>query len=298
MTEYLKQRYNDGMIVCMGEILVDMINEEGQGFVPHLGGAPFNVAVGAHRNDADCTFVGTVGDDLWGDYIIKQSGEYGVKCHIARDNMHATPLAFVTIQAGERTFGFVRKDAADSYLDMAALCELLPKANVLHMGSLPLSTEVGRQRMCQAVKQAHDLGVKVSFDVNLRDGIWTSPDQCKQETLQMIRQCDLIKMSEEEWTKLSPEIEDIVEHKPNKAICVTLGAEGALLYKDCYQSYVPGVQVEAVDTTGAGDAFWGSMLASIDKLGREYLLSHEDLVGMIEKANNYAAMSVTHFGAI
>ena len=60
------------MIVCVGEILADMIGEEKDGSVFYeqkAGGAPFNVACAAKKFGAEVFFVGSVGDDLIGNRV-------------------------------------------------------------------------------------------------------------------------------------------------------------------------------------------------------------------------------------
>ena len=285
------------MILSIGEILVDMIDREGTGYVPHLGGAPFNVAVGVTRAGGQAAFCGSVGRDTWGDFVKKECAKYGVDTHLTQDPDRNTTLAFVKLDKGERSFGFVRKNGADAFLDADSIQAQLANASILHIGSLPLSEETGRAVVEQAIAIAKAKGIRTSFDVNLRECVWADNKERDRVSLQIVKECDLVKLNEEEWNDL-PEMEHIVEEYPGKAIVVTLGAEGAILYKDGYQSFVPSIPVEAIDTTGAGDAFWGSLLAQVDQFGKDLYLSHEDLVAMIEVANEYGARAVSHFGAI
>ncbi len=277
--------------------MVDMVKQGMEGFVPHLGGAPFNVAVGASRCGAKTAFCGTVGNDLWGDYIVKEVLSFGVDSRIAKVD-RATTMAFVTIDKGERSFGFMRSDGADSYLDVEMINGLIKQGDIVHLGSLPLSCKVGQERIEEIIRRAKAKGSKLSFDVNLREGVWANETEMIDKTLQVVRACDYVKLNEEEWNRLCPEMERIVEEYPDKAVVVTLGEEGSMLYKDGYQSYVPADKVEAVDTTGAGDAFWGSMLADLDRWQGKYPPTHEDLIPMMENATRAGANAVKHFGAI
>ena len=61
------------MIICVGEILADLIGREHDGIFSYdrfAGGAPFNVACGLKKLGAACGFYGSVGDDLIGDFLI------------------------------------------------------------------------------------------------------------------------------------------------------------------------------------------------------------------------------------
>ncbi|MBO4534381.1 MAG: carbohydrate kinase, partial [Clostridia bacterium] len=144
------------MILSIGEILVDMIDREGTGYVPHLGGAPFNVAVGAIRCGAKVAFAGTVGEDIWGEFVREEVSRYGVDSHISVDPARNTTLAFVKLVEGERSFGFVRKAGADSKLDREDIFKLLDGAILLHVGSLPLSDPEGRKVIYDAVEYARE----------------------------------------------------------------------------------------------------------------------------------------------
>ena len=70
------------MLVCIGEILADMIGEEKNGIITYerkAGGAPFNVACALKKFGADVKFVGSVGDDLIGQFLIKYAKDFD-KC--------------------------------------------------------------------------------------------------------------------------------------------------------------------------------------------------------------------------
>ena len=69
------------MIVCIGEILADMIGEENNGVITYerkAGGAPFNVACALKKFGAEVKFVGNVGDDLIGKFLIKFAADFGM----------------------------------------------------------------------------------------------------------------------------------------------------------------------------------------------------------------------------
>ena len=102
------------MVLCIGEILADMIGEEKNGIVTYerkAGGAPFNVACALKKFGASVKFVGSVGDDLIGDFLIKFARDFGMDTDcIVKDENRNTTLAFVELnEEGERSFCFYRK---------------------------------------------------------------------------------------------------------------------------------------------------------------------------------------------
>ena len=153
------------MIICAGEILADLIGREENGRVLYerfAGGAPFNVACGLTQ------LGGRVGDDLIGRYLVGYAESLGFDyLNVRADRTRNTTLAFVELGAGgERRFSFFRKNTADHALPPEAAEEIARAANIVHIGSLPLSEEDGRAFADRAVELAHAYGKKVSFDVN------------------------------------------------------------------------------------------------------------------------------------
>lgn len=102
------------MIICVGEILADLIGREHDGIFSYdrfAGGAPFNVACGLKKLGAACGFYGSVGDDLVGDFLIsfaeRQNFDF---LEIRKDNERNTTLAFVELdKGGSAAFPFTEK---------------------------------------------------------------------------------------------------------------------------------------------------------------------------------------------
>nr|MDE5943506.1 carbohydrate kinase [Clostridia bacterium] len=106
------------MILCIGEILADMIGTVKDGTIWYerkAGGAPFNVACAAKIFGAEVKFAGSVGNDLIGDFLINfANGQNLDGVLINRDAERNTTLAFVELdEKGERSFCFYRKNTAD-----------------------------------------------------------------------------------------------------------------------------------------------------------------------------------------
>src|SRR5437868_7004314 len=108
-------------IACFGEALIDFLARPGAApaeptaFLQFAGGAPANVAVAAARLGAHSAFVGMLGADMFGDFLLASLGEAGVDTSgIVRTAAAPTALAFVQLDAdGERSFSFYRPPAAD-----------------------------------------------------------------------------------------------------------------------------------------------------------------------------------------
>ncbi|MDE6868629.1 MAG: carbohydrate kinase, partial [Clostridia bacterium] len=164
------------MILCVGEILADMIGTVKDGSLCYerkAGGAPFNVACAAKKFGADVKFVGSVGNDLIGDFLIKfADGRKLDGITINRDAKRNTTLAFVELdEKGERSFCFYRKNTADYNLPYISQSEF-EDADIVHVGSLMLSEKAGFEYAESIAKRTRAEGKLLSFDINYRTDIF------------------------------------------------------------------------------------------------------------------------------
>ena len=236
------------MIICAGEILADLIGKEENGRVLYerfAGGAPFNVACGLKQLGARCGFFGRVGDDLIGRYLVGYAESLGFDyLNVRADRARNTTLAFVELGAGgERRFSFFRKNTADHALPPEAAEEIARAADIVHIGSLPLSEEDGRAFADRAVELAHAYGKKVSFDVNYRDDLFENEGQAADIYAKYIALADIVKLSGDEIEMFS---------------CARSAEE---MLREIFSQ--PSIEVKPVDTTGAGDAFMAGVLFAL-----------------------------------
>lgn len=258
------------MILCIGEILADMIGEEKEGVFSYqrrAGGAPFNVACACGKFGVRSAFFGSVGKDAIGDFLVDFVGKQPVEeYYIRRDGKRNTTLAFVQLDSfGERSFSFYRKNTADYHLDPIP-DELMERCSIVHIGSLMLSEKIGRKYANEVIAQAHRLKKLVSFDVNFREDIFSDRKEAVRVYREIISQADIVKFSEDEVSIFT---EDYVDNLKGALVCISLGKNGSrYIYKENRQS-LPSISVRPVDTTGAGDAFYGGILSQLDGVRRE-----------------------------
>ena len=258
------------MILCVGEILADMIGKTEDGAVSYdrrAGGAPFNVACGVKKFGARSAFVGNAGEDVIGRFLQAYAREHVDEAYVSLDGAHNTTLAFVELdETGDRSFCFYRKDTADLHLPDVS-DELLARAGIVHIGSLMLSEERGVRYAHSLAQRASKAGKLVSFDVNYRDDIF--PDKARAVALYkgMLEAADIIKLSEEEYDAFGHGY--VGTALKEKLVCVTLGAKGSMWRYFGRGGTLPSLPVNCVDTTGAGDAFYAGVLSQLDRLPRE-----------------------------
>ncbi len=262
-------------IVCLGEVLIDFVSlesgvslVEAPSFKKAAGGAPANVAVGLARLGHSVAFVGKVGEESFGDFLVKTLADNQVDVSgIARDQNARTMLAFVSLAAnGEREFMFYRHPSADMTLTPEEIpADLIANARVFHYGSISLISEPCRSATLHALKLAKENGVITSYDPNLRLNLWENAELARQEMFEGMRFADVMKINEDELEFLTgiSEFEQgaqaLMEYGISLLI-ITLGEKGCYFYSKSAKGMVPGKAVEAVDTTGAGDSFVAALL--------------------------------------
>jgi len=270
------------LTLCLGEALVDLVCESpvadlaGAGtFVPHPGGATANVAVTAARQGARVALAGGAGADPWGVWLRDRLRAEGVGLeHFALRDGVQTPVAFVTVTSdGEPSFQIYGAGIANAVAALAGRIEVaVDEADALFIASNTLVGEAERAVTLAARDRALAHDKPVVFDPNLRVGRWPSAARAAQESLVCVPGAFLVKLNREEGRLLTGERDPEAAAASLLAagarhVVVTLGASGAILRGGGLRFDVPGVAARTVNTTGAGDALVGVLLARLAETG-------------------------------
>ncbi len=318
-------------IVCLGEALIDFVAaESGVGvgeassFLRAPGGAPANVAVGVARLGRASAFLGKVGDDPFGRFLQQTFAAAGVDTGgMVFDPNHRTGLAFVSLEAnGERDFCFFRNPSADMTYAPAELDrERIQAGSIFHYGSITLIDEPARTTTLEAVNIARTAGLLISYDPNLRPPLWPSLAEAHTTILDTIKLADVVKLSDEELVFLmgdastfpAPNLPAEVCHRLARdfqrrhhipLLAVTRGAQGSQVFWGDFEFLeTPGLPVQAIDTTGAGDGFVAALLCGLVEHGlttRQALAAPplDLLTHLVQQANRVGALTTTRKGAI
>ncbi|MEA2455989.1 MAG: fructokinase [Thermoleophilaceae bacterium] len=263
--------------LCLGEALVDLIcehpvpaGEHPDLFRPHFGGATANVCVAAARQGATVALAGGVGDDAWGRWLHARLLQEGVELDwFALLDGVQTPVAFVQVDThGEPSFS-IYGDGIDAAVQAAApgLPGAVEATDAFSFASNTLVGEHERDVTLSARDHALALAKPVVFDPNLRLHRWRSVD----EALRTVRACVpgsfVVKCNASEAQLLTgaPDVESAAARllaDGAQHVVITLGAKGAVL-RGPQPLDVPGRAAQVVNTTGAGDAFLGTLLAHL-----------------------------------
>lgn len=285
-----------------GDAVVDLIPANENSYLKCPGGAPANVAVAVSRLGGNSAFFGRVGQDPLGRFMKKTLADEGVNTDfMLLDEAQRTSTVIVDLDdTGERSFTFMVKPSADQFMlpvDIPTFAE----NQWLHVCSIALANEPSRSSTFQAMQQIKSAGGFVSFDPNLRDEVWVEPSEIRSVVLKAVEMADVVKFSDDELLFLTETdtLEaglDAVAKFQNTLILITQGAKGALLITQGEQHLIAGKAVKPVDTTGAGDAFVGGLIAYLAQSNSwseiEYIRQ------AVHWANGCGALATTHKGAM
>ena len=306
-------------ITAIGDCLIDMlIKSDAQSekvvIEGNPGGAPANVLACAAKYGAKTGLITQVGQDALGDFLVQTLKRHDVDtCAMLQTSLYPTTLAFVHLDAqGDRSFSFYRNQSADIMLDKSKInYELINNTRLFHFGTVSMTAEPARTATLTAVQYARDMEKQasgkrpvISFDPNLRMPLWTSEEEARHWILESLPLADLVKLSEEELffisdaNALEDAIEEIYTKYPVKVLIVTLGPKGCLCRYDDLLLHSKAYDVKTVDTTGAGDAFWGTLLFNILKEDNLDSIPAENMKQILRKANAAGSLVTSKYGAI
>lgn len=299
-------------ILSMGELLIDFTpsgtTEDGSLlFARNPGGAPANVAVQALRAGVPAGFLGRVGKDMFGDFLVKTLDDCGVETTgLTQDPDFATTLAFVQLdENGNRDFSFYRNPGADTRLTAGGTeRKLVEQCELLCFGSLLLTAEPSRSAVEELVKLARAQGKITAYDPNWRPPLWPSVEEGVGRMRSLAAYADIMKVSDEELALLTGEeqLEDgakVLLDQGVSVVVVTMGPKGCAVVTKGYTLQKNTYDTKVIDTTGSGDSFFGALLAKIVQSGKKpNELTQEELVGFIDFANAAGATCATKKGAI
>ena len=298
-------------VTALGELLIDLtqngMSEQGNPILEaNPGGAPCNVLACLSKHGHKTAFIGKVGKDGFGEQLTKGLVETGISTEgLQYDTQVHTTLAVVhTYADGDRDFSFYRNPGADMMLKAEEVDEqIIKNSKIFHFGSLSMTDQPCRSAHLHALKIAEEAGCLRSYDPNLRPPLWPNLEVAKENILELMAHCDILKISDNEiqWLSGKEDYDEGIAWLRSQfdipLIFLTLGKDGSRAYCGDVRTQQAGFKLNTIETTGAGDTFFGSVLHQILEKGfRPY--TKEELDEMLRFANAAAALVTTRRGAL
>jgi fructokinase len=246
-------------IVCFGEVLWDVFPT-----YKTIGGAPLNVALRLNSFNNNVTMISSVGNDANGNDLLKHldSIEFD-RSHIQINKDFKTSEVKVSLdESGSASYIIEFPCAWDNILVNDVLLDSVKKADAFIFGSLVARNAVSYNTLLELL----DIATFKVFDVNLR-----SPHYRINVLVELMQKANFIKFNDDELFEICKELNlnsddlnkniEFISKKTNtETICVTLGGDGAVLYKGTTFYTNNGYLVKVEDTVGAGDSFLASLI--------------------------------------
>ena len=284
-------------IVAIGEPLYEMNQQPDGRFLAGFGGDTLNVTVAASRLGARAAYATRLGGDIFGEELMQLMLRERIDVSAVTVDADApTGLYFVTHGPQGHVFTYRRNGSAASGMAETNLTmDIFTRTKILHASGISQAISASAAAVVSAaIARARAAGSTISYDTNYRPRLWSVADAWPVIAA-AVAASDIVKTSTEDCAALLglDDPRGIADHLLNLgagAVVVTLGRDGVLLADRTGRKLIPGFPVEAVDATGAGDAFTGAMLAEL-ATGRS--LEHAARFG-----NASAALSTLGYGAI
>lgn len=252
-------------VVGIGAALFDMLmtaerfpeeDTKLQGLATKLqcGGPCATALVAVSKLGISAEYMGTVGDDLHGRFILEQLGRYGVgtsRVRMVPETASFNSFVLCNVTDSSRTCIWNRGTVPPPQKEDVNL-EVLRQAEYLHLDGHQLETAI------YAAKQARGYGVKVSLDAG---GIYPGIERLlplvdvlipsEEFTVKFTAEKDVVKAAQILWEKYQPEI-----------LIVTQGSRGGFIWENGRAIPYPVFAVKAIDSNGAGDTFHGAFVAA------------------------------------
>lgn len=282
--------------VC-GEVLIDILPSG-----PVVGGGPANTAKALARLGHDVHFIDGISSDAYGQSAREELLRDGVSLDLALASDKPTCTATVTLDAaGGASYEFLIDGTAT--FDFAA--SWLPdpyryQPQVLHIGTLVTMIEPGASALYDWAMEVAELA-PIVFDPNIRPSVQPDRDLYEAAVEKWAALSAVIKVSDDDlaWLFPSQSIDDVANRWINDGaflVVVTRGADGLVGYTADGRVEVPGVNVDVVDTVGAGDTVGAIVVEAM--LAHGLIELRGDLLrSVLARAAEAAAITCSRKGA-
>ncbi|WP_022872634.1 carbohydrate kinase family protein [Nesterenkonia alba] len=297
-------------LAVIGECLVDVVHSETSAPKAHVGGSPFNVAVGLARLEHPVLFAGRRGDDDYGRMIARALRSQGITSLLDADELPTSVASATLDPTGQASYEFsldwVLPGTEDLWTKLQGQQQELEH---LHTGSVASMVQPGAGTVREVLCRARDVAT-TSYDPNYRPTLVPNREEARRQVEEFVALADVVQASTDDLDLLYPERSHTETMRAwlqlgPALVTVTRGPSGAMALSANGFAEQSAYPVEVADTVGAGDSFMAATLSSLRCRGllgaqhRDALrsISQEDLASVLRTAAHAAAITASRFGA-
>ena len=290
-------------VVAVGEVLADIISadlvpsfREADEFKRYFGGSPANITMNVSSLGANAALISKVGTDGIGEYLTEKLITGGVDVSgVVKSKEHNTSIVMVT--QSKESPDFIAYRDAEKYIEIEDIKkDIVANTKIVHLSTFALSAPVTRKTLVKVIELAEKKDKIISLDPNYRPQLWEGTEDGPQFIKDLLAKVDIVKPSLDDAEALfgpgySPQEYINQFHDLGvELVILTLGADGVLISNPKKGLKLDTYAAEVVDTTGAGDAFWSGLYAS--------LVDGDKLETAIKVGNATAALALQQVGAL
>lgn len=287
-------------VFAIGELLVDMISDDYDAdnscnkYSRYFGGSPANITMNIKRLGGNPIISASVGNDRLGEFLINNLKKNNINTDFINKVNNSTSMVLVTKSKETPLPIFYR--SADYNLEYNEdIGSILKNSKIVHFSCWPISQKKSRKVIEKVIEEARKNNVLIGFDPNYHEMIWEEGHDGIEYIKSLIGKVDIIKPSEVDAERIfgpdTPEnhVDKFIQCGA-KLVIMTLGKDGAIVSNGTETIKFKTLATEVVDTTGAGDAFWGGFYTALTS---NYPLKEALNIGFAT-----SAFKLRHVGAI
>ena len=260
-------------VFAIGELLVDMISDDYDAdnscnkYSRYFGGSPANITMNIKRLGGNPIISASVGNDRLGEFLINNLKKNNINTEFINKVNNSTSMVLVTKSKETPLPIFYR--SADYNLEYNEdIGSILKNSKIVHFSCWPISQKKSRKVIEKVIEEARKNNVLIGFDPNYHEMIWEEGHDGIEYIENLIGKLDIIKPSEVDAERIfgpdTPEnhVDKFIQCGA-KLVIMTLGKDGAIVSNGTETIKFKTLATEVVDTTGAGDAFWGGFYTAL-----------------------------------
>jgi len=260
-------------VFAIGELLVDMISDHYDAdnscnkYSRYFGGSPANITMNIKRLGGNPIISASVGNDRLGEFLINNLKKNNINTEFINKVNNSTSMVLVTKSKETPLPIFYR--SADYNLEYNEdIGSILKNSKIVHFSCWPISQKKSRKVIEKVIEEARKNNVLIGFDPNYHEMIWEEGHDGIEYIKNLIGKLDIIKPSEVDAERIfgpdTPEnhVDKFIQCGA-KLVIMTLGKDGAIVSNGTETIKFKTLATEVVDTTGAGDAFWGGFYTAL-----------------------------------